>query len=117
MNPEKLRRVELKGGLEKTASPAEIQSDGSLVVELYDFSPEADRWFGNDIAFLLKISAPDKEQMLTRLQAEQTPQADASERDNLLLRLIAERFSDYFAVKQWLEENAIPYQKGFDSWA
>jgi hypothetical protein len=117
LNPGQRRRVELKGGLEKTGSSAEIQGDGSLVVELYDFSPEAERWFGNDVAFLLKVSAPDKEQMLARLQAGQPPLPDASDRADLLLRLIAERFSDYFAVKQWLEENAIPYQKEFDSWA
>jgi hypothetical protein len=115
LNPGKGKRVELKGGLEKTGSSAEIQSDGSLVVELYDFSPEADRWFGNDIAFLLKVSAGGKEEMLARLQAGQTLPPDAPDRDDLLLCLIAERFPDYYAVKRWLEENGIPYQKEFDS--
>ena len=41
----------------------------------------------------------------------------ALDRDELLLQLLKERFADYYAVKQWLEENKIPYQKEFDSWA
>ena len=37
--------------------------------------------------------------------------------DELLLQLLKEQFADYYAVKQWLEQNKIPFQKEFDSWA
>src|SRR5690606_30042714 len=51
------RRVKLRGLLERTASTVEVRSDGALVVELYDFSPNAHAWFGNDVAFLLTVAA------------------------------------------------------------
>ena len=37
------KRVKLKGVLEGTASSVEIKGDGSLVVEVYDFSDEAEQ--------------------------------------------------------------------------
>ena len=111
------KSVKLKGVLNRTASSAEIKSDGSLVVELYDFSSEAENWFGNDVAFLLKVSSGDKSKVLSCLTAGQDQMAGPLDRDELLLRLLRERFADYYAVKQWLEENKIPYQKEFDSWA
>lgn len=65
------KRVKLKGVLERTASSIEIKGDGSLVVEVYDFSDEAEQWFGNDVAFLLKVSSADKSRMLSCLMAGQ----------------------------------------------
>ena len=111
------KRVKLKGVLERTASSAEIRSDGSLVIELYDFSGEAEMRFGNDVAFLLTITADDKGRMLSRLMAGRGEGPGVPDGDELLLRLIRERFADYYAVKQWLDESQIPYQKEFDSWA
>lgn len=111
------RRVKLRGVLERTASSAEIKSDGGLTVELYDFSREAEEMFGNDVAFLLKISSDDKNKILLRLMAERSQMSDTPDRDGLLLRLLQERFADYYEVKRWLEENEIPFQKEFDSWA
>jgi hypothetical protein len=111
------KSVKLKGVLEGTASSAEIKSDGSLVVELYDFSDEAEKWLGNDVAFLLKVSSDDKGRLLSCLMAGQNQMVGSLDRDELLLRLLQERFADYYAVKQWLEENRIPYQKEFDPWA
>ena len=112
-----VKRVKLKGVLERTASSAEIKSDGSVVIELYDFSNEAEKWLGNDVAFLLKVSSGDKSRMLSCLTKGQNQLAGSLDRDELLLQLLKERFADYYAVKQWLEENKIPYQKEFDSWA
>ena len=109
--------VDLTGGLEHTASSAQIKSDGSLVIELYDFSSEAEKWFGNDVAFLLKISPGDKGKMLSCLLEGQNQMFDESQKDDLLLQLIEERFADYHEVKQWIEKNEIPYEKEFDSWA
>lgn len=111
------KRVKLKGVLAQTASSAEIKSDGSLVIELYDFSDEAQNWFGNDVAFLLTITADDKGKVLSWLMAGKNQRSGAADGDELLLELIKERFDDYYAVESWLEENNIQYQKEFDSWA
>ena len=115
MKTEKL--VDLKGGLKHTTSSAQIKSDGSLVIELYDFSSEAEKWLGNEVAFMLKISRSDKSKMLSCLLAGQNQMLDESQEDDLLLQLIGERFTDYYEVKQWIEENKIPYEKEFDPWA
>lgn len=115
MKTEKL--VELKGGLQHTASSAQIKSDGSLVIELHDFSSEAEKWLGNEVAFLLKVSPSDKSKMLSCLLAGQNQMLDEPQEDDLLLQLIGERFTDYYEVKQWIEDNKIPYEKEFDPWA
>ncbi len=109
--------VDLKGGLKHTTSSAQIKSDGSLVIDLYDFSSEAEKWLGNEVAFLLKVSPSDKGKMLSCLLGGQNPMLDESRGDDLLLQLIGERFTDYYEVKQWMEENKIPYEKEFDPWA
>ena len=111
------KRMKLKGVLERTASSVEIKGDGSLVVELYDFSNEAEQRFGNDVAFLLKVSAANKSRMLSCLMSGQNEMAGSLDRDELLLQLLKEQFADYYAVKQWLEQNKIPFQQEFDSWA
>ncbi len=109
--------VDLKGGLKHTTSSAQIKSDGTLIIELYDFSSEAEKWLGNEVAFLLKVSASDKSKMLSCLLGGQNKMLDESQEDDLLLQLILERFTDYFEVKQWIEENKIPHEKEFDPWA
>jgi hypothetical protein len=111
------KRVELKGGLKHTASSVKIKDDGSLVVELYDFSDDAQQWLGNDVAFLLKVSLADKSRMLSCLLEGQTKMPGPLERDALLLQLLKEQFDSYYEVKRWLDKNKIPYQKEFDPWA
>ena len=59
------KRVDLKGSLKQKTSSAQIKSDGSLVIELYDFSSEAEKWLGNEVAFLLKVSQSDKSKMMS----------------------------------------------------
>ena len=110
------KRVELRGILEDTVSSASIGGDGSLVVRLFDCSTEAHSFFGRDVAFMLHLSAADKERVLARLlgraQAARTP-----DNDTLLLKLIEERFDDYYAVQEWLKNEGIPFRKEFDRWA
>jgi hypothetical protein len=110
------KRVRLRGVLAQTATWATIGDDGTLVVELYDHSDDAHRWLGNDVAFLLHLSAADKDRMLARLllQAQTTRAPDG---DALLLRLLEERFDDYYAVQQWLNDQGIPFRKEFEPWA
>ena len=111
-------RVALRNVLAHTASWASIEPDGGLLVELYDFSPEAHSCLGNDVAFLLHVAAADKERLLAELlryRAGDVP--DASRSDAALLQLLREGFEDYYAVKEWFEQHAIPYRKEFDPWA
>ena len=72
---------------------------------------------GNEVAFLLKVSPGNKSKMLSCLLEGQNQMLDESQEDDLLLRLIGERFTDYHEVKQWMEENKIPFEKEFDPWA
>ena len=110
------KRVKLRGILAQTASSATIGADGGLVVELYDFSDAAQRCLGNDVAFLLEIGAADKGAVLARLLGGQ-PSPNGSDRDALLLQLVVERFDDYYAVEQWLNDEGIPFRKEFEPWA
>jgi hypothetical protein len=110
------KRVKLRGVLAQTASWATIGDDGGLVVELYDFSAEAHTWLGNDVAFLLELGATAKDAALARLLGGQQP-PNESERDALLLQLVAERFDDYYAVERWLNDQGISFRKQFEPWA
>jgi hypothetical protein len=109
------KRVKLRGVLARTASWATVGDDGALVIELYDFSADAHRWLGNDVAFLLELDVAAKDVVLTRLFGVQPP--NGADRDALLLHLIAERFDDYYAVQQWLNDEGIPFRKQFEPWA
>ncbi len=109
-------RVRLRGVLQHTASCVAIDDRGELVVELYDFSPEAHTCLGNDVAFLLHVGAAEKDHALLRLLDERQP-PDAADRDALVLQLLAERFADYYDVKRWFEAEGIPYRYEFEPWA
>ena len=108
--------MKLRGVLDHTASSAEIDTAGNLVVELYDFSTDAHRWLGNDGAFQLVLDAAGKDAVLELLRSADAAPA-AADSDELLLTLVQERFGDYYVMKQWLEEQGIPYRKVFEPWA
>jgi hypothetical protein len=110
------KRVKLRGVLAQTVSWAAIDDDENVVIELYDFSAEAHRWLGNDVAFLLRLDPAAKDEASKRLLPDGGA-ASVSERDDLLLRAIQARFDDYYAVLEWLEEQAIPFRKEFEPWA
>lgn len=101
-------RVRLSGGLEKTASWVVLWANGGVTVEWYDYSEEAHRVFGNDVAHLVHVSADDVPRLCALL--------DAADVDALPAAMQA-RFADYFAAKAWLNEHSIPYRQEYDSWA
>jgi hypothetical protein len=112
------KRVKLRGDLPRAAHSAEITVDGGLVIELYDFSDAAHSSHGNDVAFLLKLASEAKDQLLWKLiETSGSVELGDSEKDDLLLRLLSERFATYHDVQTWLQEHAIPFEKEFDSWA
>ncbi|HEV3089521.1 MAG TPA: hypothetical protein VGX96_20125 [Candidatus Elarobacter sp.] len=112
-----LERVKLRGGLDRTASWVYVTDDGTLVTELYDFSPDAEKWLGNDVAFLLHVAAADKARVLSALRGEAFATGSDRERDAALLESLRERFDDYYAVKEWLDQRGIAYRKEFEPWA
>lgn len=108
------RSVKLRGGLPHTASSAEIRADGSLVIEWYDFSPQAQSSMGGDVAFFVIVAPVNKIAVLERLTGEWAPPLCSDHLDQRILKLIQERFEDYVSVKRWLEESGIPFEKDFD---
>ncbi|MEW6733624.1 MAG: hypothetical protein AB1489_20005 [Acidobacteriota bacterium] len=112
-----IKKIKLNGGLENTVSTVEIRDDRSLVIEFYDFSPEAENLLGNDVAYTLTIDVTTKIRVLARLMEENGLIPNFLEDDDLLLQLLEERFKDYFGVQEWLQTNGIAYRKEFDPWA
>ncbi len=116
MELDKSKRVRLSGGPEDSSSDVVIREDGCLVVEIYDFAEDS---LGNDVVsrvlFLIFDSAA-KSKMLELPEKDAQVTHSRGDEDILLLRLLEERFTDYFQVKQWCESNAIPYRKEVDDW-
>ena len=110
--------VRLRGVLEQTTTWARIEADGGLCVELFDFSSEAHACLGNDVAFRLHVAAADKPCVLGALLEDRIGLLEAPEAaDATLLRIVAQRFADYYGVKDWLEGHGIPFRKEFEPWA
>ena len=111
------RAIKLTGDLAQTTTRIQITEVGDLVVDYYDFSDDAHRAFGNDVAYVLTITATEKSRIFQLLAAEQGIETPLLSPDNLILRLLKQQFGNYFQLKQWLDDNAIQYQQHFDSWA
>ena len=114
--PESKPRIEvrLKGILEKTASWARVLNDGRVELEYYDYSSSAQDWFGNDVAWMYRIAASEKPRMFTLLSIQTgKPVAD----DQAMLDALAAGFGDVKLVRDWLQDNQVPFQEEFDSWA
>lgn len=109
--------VKLGGGLPSTASHASIRDDGSLVLEIFDWSEEAQRWLGRDAAYYMIIAPETKPRVHAQLAAEAGGVPVRAGSDRQLLALVEERFPDYYAAKRWLDAAGIPYARDFDSWA
>ena len=111
------RRILLPGGPDHSASWVEIAGDGSMVIEFYDHSEQAQTAMGNDVAYLLTIAAADSDSVLYRLLDDRpTIQANA-DMDSLLLNLISRQFTSYFDLREWLEEQSVPFARTFNGWA
>jgi hypothetical protein len=109
--------VRLKSGLPSTATWVRLALDGTLTVEWYDYSEQAQRTFGNDVAFLLTIQPSETLKLWSLLLDAQERPATYLPEALVFLQQLQDRFDDYFAIKQWLDENSISYYKTFDSWA
>lgn len=111
-------RVTLTGGSEHTAHWLYFDDNGGLVVEFYDFSDAAHDLMGNDVAMLLHIDAEETDRMLSLLLQGTPEDADQSDdKHDLLLKVMSNKFTNYWEVEKWLEASGITFRKEFDSWA
>ena len=108
--------IKLKGNLKNTSSTVEILDNGSLSIEFYDYSEEAQNRFGNDVAYTIIIDPNNIDKMLNLLE-NKIIKGNRPYKNRLILELIENRFSSYFELQEWLIENHIPFKKEFDGWA
>jgi hypothetical protein len=66
---------------------------------------------------MLLIVPIDKARALLLLDSESSGEKRESAPDVHLLHLMQQKFSDYFAVKEWLQKQQIPFRTEFDGWA
>lgn len=97
-------KTKLPGGPEKTVTWVWLEN-GQLKVEYYDFSEDAQRMFGNDIAYTLTVH--DMPKLFSMVSKD----------ENTLISWIVEYFKSYFGIKQWLEENKIIFDVEIESHA
>jgi hypothetical protein len=111
--PERTTRLEIKirSPWEKSSAWARVITDGSLELELYDFSLQAASSMGGDLAWIWTVQASDMPQVLSHLPAM------ASESDRGLLTVLAGSFTDVHAIRDWIREKEIPLREDFDSQA
>jgi hypothetical protein len=89
MSFERLASVALKGNERPhTASSAKIREDGALVLEFHDWRADYEPAAAREYADQMIIEAGFK--------------------DQLLLRLLAERFADFEAACKWVAGHSIP---------
>ena len=100
------QKVKLSGEPDKTVTWIWLDSvEGQLKVEYYDFGEDAQRLFGNDIAYTITVNEMDK--LLSAI-----PQGETS-----LIAWMARSFKSYFGIKQWLEESKIGFRVEIEGWA
>lgn len=106
--------VKLRGLLPQTASWARILDDGRLELEHYDFSGDAEKWFGHDVAWIYRVQPADKprvyELLVTRSGKKITD-------DQTMLDAFVWLFRDVKEIRDLLKENGVLYEEVFDSWA
>lgn len=106
--------VKLQGLLPQTACWVKILDDGRIELEHYDFSSDAEKWFGHDVAWLYRVEAVHKPRIYELLSA---PSGGPITEDQTMLNVFAWRFRDVKQIRDWLKENGVPYEEVFDSWA
>ena len=100
------QKVKLSGGPDKSVTWIWLDpADGHLKVEYYDFSEDAQRLFGNDIAYTITVEEMDK-LFATLHQNEES-----------LISWMVQYFKSYFGIKQWLEESKIGFRVEVEGWA
>lgn len=97
-------KIKLAGGPEKTVTWIWLENC-LLKVEYYDFSEDAQRMFGNDIAYIITVR--DMKKIFSTVGKDESS----------LIPWMLEYFKSYFGIKQWLEENKIEFKVEIESHA
>ena len=105
------KKVDLSGGLKHTSSTLEIQEDGSLLADYYDFSDKTESFLGNDFAIQTTVAAELKPKLLELLPS---CEAEPADEDGKLPRRMRQRFGRYYELQDWLESNDIPCKQQRD---
>ena len=110
-SPDTTPRLEMKvrSPWEKSAAWARVITDGSLELELYDFSPQAQSSLGGDVAWIWTVEAKDMPQLVAALPSQ------ARESDEGLLTILILSFIDVHAIRDWIRQKQIPLREDFDS--
>ena len=106
--------IKVKSPWDHSSAWARVMADGSLELELYDFSEEAQNNMGNDVAWIWSVAAVDVPQVV-RLFQEMT--GSTIKDDKSLLKTLKKHFPHVHAARNWLREKQIPLEEKFDSWA
>jgi len=97
-------KIKLAGGPEKTVTWIWFEN-AQLKVEYYDFSEDAQRMFGNDIAYTITVR--DMAKLFITVSKD----------EHTLIPWVMEYFKSYFGIKQWLEGNKISFDIEIESHA
>ena len=102
-----MAKVKLAGGPDKTVTWIWLdpETGSQLKVEYYDFSQDAHKLFGNDIAYTITVNEMDK--LYSTLNQNETS----------IMPWLEQYFKSYFGIKAWLEENRIDFTIEREAWA
>jgi hypothetical protein len=108
--------IKLKSPWDHSAAWARVMVDGSIELELYDSSEEAQNHMGNDVAWIWRVAAEHVPRVIELLKEHCGLVGEIND-DAALLEALSRHFAHVHAVRNWLREKQIPLVEKFDSWA
>ena len=99
-------KVQLNSGPDKSVTRIWLDpAGGRLKVEYYDFSEPAQKFFGNDIAWIITVNDMD------------SSYSSLNQNEATLIPWMEHYFKSYFGIKHWLQEHEINFNINRESWA
>jgi len=95
----------------QASARARITTEGSLELELFDFSDQAQQSMGNDVAWIWTVEAEDMPALLRALPVQ------AALSDQALIDALVSGHGHVHAIRDWIRAQNIPLRENFDSWA
>lgn len=115
-DPNVRHSIKLKSPWDHSAAWARVMVDGSVELELYDFSEQAQSSMGNNVAWIWSFKAEHVPRVIELLK-EHCRNVTEIGSDEALLEALARHFAHVHAVRDWLREKQIHLEEKFDSWA
>jgi hypothetical protein len=109
--PNTTPRLEMKirNPWEGSSAWVRVTTIGSLELELFDFSEQAERSLGGDVAWIWTVEAADMPQLLSLLPI------GAHVGDQGLLTVLITQFPDIHSIRDWIRKKQIHLREDFDS--